>query len=883
MTAPRTSPPEPRLTAPTAVAVVDVEAPPTELTFVGADGTPYRAAMLLLRRGGRPFGVRVLELDDRGRLPAGALAAPPAAPPCEPSGTAASVASPAITVVVTTCANAAALVRCVAAILACGYAPLEVVVVENRPDGSPTATELAERFGADARVRHVEEPRAGLSYARNAGLAHATGELVVFTDDDVIVDPGWLRAIAAAFAGGAGCVTGLIMPLAIDTPAQALFEQFAGFGKGFARRTFRLAEANGDPLFPYAAGSFGSGANTALRASVARRLGGFDVRLGAGTPACGGEDLDMYIRLLLAGEQIVYEPAALVFHEHPAQGSRLRRRGFDYGVGLTAMLTKQLLAGPRLPLLRAVPAGIRYIRDADSRKNASRGADYPRRLTALERLGMLAGPFAYASSRRRARRVARAAPSPSASGATRSRRIAHASAPPPVAFVPGAVAAIELEHGLADLELGRSGEGVPYGSVLALVRLHGDPLALVEVPAVEGRVAAARLAEAVWPAVREPLAAHLARERCLPAEALAPEGLVHGAPAPRRPCPERRVDAQPPPFASVIVPTAGRPDRIATCLDGLRGMRYAAFEIVVVDNAPDDPRTREVVTACGREDPRVRYVAEPLPGSSVARNRGVAEARGELLAFTDDDVVVDPEWLAWIVEPFLHDERVGVVTGLVLPARFDTPDQRWFEELSGFGKGLAPRLFDRDEHRADERLLYPYWGGVFGSGNSMAFRPELLRRIGGFDPALGAGSRARAGADIESFSHAILAGARLAYEPRAVCWHDHRAGAAAVERQMFNYGVGLTAILTKWLLRDPRLAWTIVRQGAALALPARADERDRPQELTRLRKQLRMNRSRRTLGRQVRGYCAGPLLYVRSVVWARRLRLRAVLDGGKRR
>jgi hypothetical protein len=162
----------------------------------------------------------------------------------------------------------------------------------------------------------------------------------------------------------------------------------------------------------------------------------------------------------------------------------------------------------------------------------------------------------------------------------------------------------------------------------------------------------------------------------------------------------------------------------------------------------------------------------------------------------------------------------------------------------------------------------------------MAFRPALLRELGGFDPALGAGSRALAGADVEAFTHAIVAGSRLAYEPRAVCWHDHRASSDALDSQMFNYGVGLTAILTKWLLRDPRLLATLVRQMTRLVtatLPGRRGGEDRPSELSRLTAQLRMTRERRVLGAQLRGYCLGPIYYARSVLWARRLRLQRVL------
>jgi GT2 family glycosyltransferase len=414
---------------------------------------------------------------------------------------------------------------------------------------------------------------------------------------------------------------------------------------------------------------------------------------------------------------------------------------------------------------------------------------------------------------------------------------------------PAAVGVVDLERGLNDLDFGRTADGVAYGEALLLVRSHGQPLATVMVGLESGAISAAGLERA------------LAR-------------IGNGA-APA----EREVDRAQPPFVSVVVPTAGRPERMATCIGALRALRYPNFEIVIVDNSPADPGTRESVAAIAAEDPRVRYVAEPLPGSSVARNRGIREARAELLAFTDDDVQVDPEWLSWMVEPFLRDRQVGVVTGLVLPARMDTPEQRWFEEYSGFGKGLEPRLYDLDEHRAPDNLLYPYWGAAFGSGNSMAFRRNVIEDIGGFDPALGAGSPARAGADVEAFSHAILDGSRLAYEPRALCWHDHRTHSAALKRQTFAYGAGFTAILTKSVLREPRLALEMVRQLAGVVRGRGGGDGGSPRELGRLRNQFAMSRAQGTLGVQLGGYLAGPALYLRSVLWARRHRLNEVLKG----
>jgi hypothetical protein len=113
-------------------------------------------------------------------------------------------------------------------------------------------------------------------------------------------------------------------------------------------------------------------------------------------------------------------------------------------------------------------------------------------------------------------------------------------------------------------------------------------------------------------------------------------------------------------------------------------------------------------------------------------------------------------------------------------------------------------------------------------------------------------------------SAAILRGGRLVYEPRSVCWHEHRASEAALRRQLFNYGVGFTAILTKGLLTDRRFLGAFARSlrlAVALRRQRRAEATSPvqlPPELARL---------------QRRGMLSGPLLYLRSVRWARRLRL----------
>jgi glycosyltransferase involved in cell wall biosynthesis len=440
-------------------------------------------------------------------------------------------------------------------------------------------------------------------------------------------------------------------------------------------------------------------------------------------------------------------------------------------------------------------------------------------------------------------------------------------------FVPAAVTVVDLDEPLADADFGRAPSGQLYGSVLALVRLHDDPVATVEIPLVEGKLSAAELAAAIVDRAAEEVRTHARDHGCAPADPGA-KNLRDGMPSSE--CPVREIDRSTPPFVSVVVPTVHGHERIGRCLRRLCAMAYPRFEVIVVDNAPDDPRTREAVAEAAGSDERIRYVAEPLPGSSLARNGGIPVAAGEIVAFTDDDIEVDRHWLDWLVEHFVTDPEVGVVTGLVMPVGLDTPGQRWFEESTGFGKGLRVLRFDMGPNSPEDRLLFPYWGAAFGSGGSMAFRKSVLIGIDGFDPALGTGSPALAGCDIEAFSHAILRGSRLVYEPRSVCWHNHRATEAAVQRQTFTYAVGFTAIMTKWLLRDARLWILAISQGLGL-LFGRSNKRGVPTELTRLSNQVRMHRDLLTFVRQFGGFAAGPLLYLRSVLWVRRLGLRSVL------
>jgi O-antigen biosynthesis protein len=299
-------------------------------------------------------------------------------------------------------------VECIAAILRQDYPRIEVVIVDNAPRSSATMDAVQAHFGEDPRVRYTREYRAGISFARNRGLAAAGGPIVAFTDDDVRVDEGWLTALVRPFLDHpeTGCVTGLVMPAQLDTRAQVWTEEFGGFNKGYDARVWDL-DTRDDVLFPYAAGRLGSGQNMAFDTEFLRRSGGFNTALGTGSPAMGGEDLAAFFSVVTSGRQLAYAPAAVVWHIHRRDMRSLRRQLFTYGVGLSAYLTSCLVERPQriLDLLPRVPAGMRHLLSPGSGKNVHKSSAYPKHLTLLEMAGLLYGPMAYARGRLRAWRL----------------------------------------------------------------------------------------------------------------------------------------------------------------------------------------------------------------------------------------------------------------------------------------------------------------------------------------------------------------------------------------------------------------------------------------------------------------------------------------------
>ncbi len=268
------------------------------------------------------------------------------------------------------------------------------------------------------------------------------------------------------------------------------------------------------------------------------------------------------------------------------------------------------------------------------------------------------------------------------------------------------------------------------------------------------------------------------------------------------------------PSLTVAICTKDRPEHLARCLASLMKVKLQrnasqstkgnapasyAFEILVIDNAPSDARTRELVASIQASIQNVRYVQEPRPGLDFARNRALCEASGELIAFLDDDVTVDSLWLCGLVEAWAENKDAAAFTGLVLPYKLEAEAQVLFEKRGGFRRGFEKLRYGQT---LPGNSVYPCGPGIFGTGCNMAFRRDLLLQLGGFDEALDTGRPLPGGGDLDIFYRIIRAGHPLVYEPKFLAFHEHRHDLEGLRRQYWSWGLGLMAFITKTYDQD---------------------------------------------------------------------------------
>jgi GT2 family glycosyltransferase len=245
---------------------------------------------------------------------------------------------------------------------------------------------------------------------------------------------------------------------------------------------------------------------------------------------------------------------------------------------------------------------------------------------------------------------------------------------------------------------------------------------------------------------------------------------------------------------SVVVCTHRRPAHIAQLLGALGRLDPAPVEIVIVDNDPGDLDCRAPVEAAG-----FTYLREDRRGLDNARNAGLRAARGEVVAFVDDDCVVPPGWLAPLRRAFAR-RSVAAVTGPAFPYLLDTPARIRMEEQASLARGLRRESFDW-------LTISPLHAAAMGIGANMAFRRDRIDgRAGPFPAELDAGTETESGGDTYVLSRVLAAGDRVVYEPRSFIFHQHRDDWAALSRAVLGYGIGLSAALTKLVVEDRELS-----------------------------------------------------------------------------
>ncbi|HSD78534.1 MAG TPA: glycosyltransferase, partial [Solirubrobacteraceae bacterium] len=327
-----------------------------------------------------------------------------------------------------------------------------------------------------------------------------------------------------------------------------------------------------------------------------------------------------------------------------------------------------------------------------------------------------------------------------------------------------AVLHVDLDRGLEPLTVPQG-----YPSALLIVHQQGAVLGQVLLPA-RGVIPV----EEQWSAIAHRMGAAIWRQRLR--RSLAELAAASGPPVP----------AADPPVA-VVVCTRDRTDQLRACLDSLLALRTPAAEILVVDNAPSDDRTRRLCDGYP-----VRYVLEPLPGQTRARNRGIVETGAAVVAFTDDDCVVDAGWLDGLGEAF-RDPLVMAVTGYTGPLELEHHAQYLFELHGGFDRHPEPVLFD--PLKTDPII----GAATAGAGANMMFRREVFRAVGLFAEDLGPGTPARAGDDKDAFYRVLAAGYRIGYDPARIVWHRHRGDWDALRRALEDYGVAEFAFTARAL------------------------------------------------------------------------------------
>jgi GT2 family glycosyltransferase len=696
---------------------------------------------------------------------------------------------PTVTVAVCTRDRTASLKRCLDSLNLVSYPGLELIVVDNAPTNDSTERLVHEY----PHVRYISEPRPGLDWARNRAILEAHGEIIAYTDDDVVVDPNWISSMATLFAQDAEvmAITGLVVPHELETEAQILFEKNGGFGRGFQRKWYR--DRKKAARSHAGTGKFGTGANMAYRRDLFNHIGFFDPALDMGTSTNGGGDLDMFFRVIKEGHTLVYEPSALVRHVHRHDLEGLRRQMFSWGTGFCSYVVRNSLTYPH-ETMGFLKLGLRWFWKRNVRRlllSLLRPPSFPRSLIIAEMWGSLIGVFQYSRARSIAKKVEEKFGPLAHTEACAANKPKEEMVNQNNGYAVRSVDLCQCPRTLTDV--------ADYPVTRVFVSRANRLLGHVEIANEHGTISSTRLHDAVVEHFNLKLLpeSDTSSLNFVTAEILTilrrhymqTNGTSKSDTFGRLP-----VDIP----VSIVIATYDRPNLLRKCLRSILGQETSRpVEIIVVDNHPASHLTPPVVA----KFPEVVLVNEPRQGLSYARNAGIVASKGKIIIATDDDVLSPSGWLEKLVAPFARDD-VMIVTGNVLPFQLETSARKLFEIYGGLQRGFERREADKNWFESFKRRAVPTW--ELGATANVAFRAILFSdpQIGLLDEVLGPGTPTCCGEDTYLFYKVLNAGYSLVYEPEAYVWHEHRRDISSLRRQIYGYSKGHVAYHLTTLIRD---------------------------------------------------------------------------------
>ena len=242
----------------------------------------------------------------------------------------------------------------------------------------------------------------------------------------------------------------------------------------------------------------------------------------------------------------------------------------------------------------------------------------------------------------------------------------------------------------------------------------------------------------------------------------------------------------------VVIATRGRGDLIDVTIASVRASHRAAWSLWIVDQSEDDATERAVMRHA-RADARINYVRVQSRGISAARNAGVAASSAPIIAFTDDDCRVAPDWLDQLAREFESAETWAVFGRVIPDSEFHSAA---LDEAQNVSPALPLALKD-----GATRVVYQHnrFNLGFGHGANMATARARLIEIGGYDEMLGVGAVLRSWPERDLGYRMLARGARIVYTPNARVYHRHWRGWNEVRRTYQNYAIGAGAAVGKYI------------------------------------------------------------------------------------